>query len=90
MLVLLIMAMTQLSAADDTFSSLLEGLRDALTLDLDQVWFYRFLLSRPVGAYVFGLLAGLGLSLIHISISPLRRPSSPRPPQAALRAGILA
>lgn len=39
-LVLLVMAMTQLSAADDTFSSLLEGLRDALTLDLDQVWFY--------------------------------------------------
>ncbi len=60
MLVLLVMAMTQLSAADDTFSSLLEGLRDALTLDLDQVWFYRFLLSLPVGAYVFGLLAGLG------------------------------
>ena len=59
-LVLLVMAMTQLSAADDTFSSLLEGLRDALTLDLDQVWFYRFLLSLPVGAYVFGLLAGLG------------------------------
>ena len=59
-LVLLIMAMTQLSAADDTFSSLLEGLHDALTLDLDQVWFYRFLLRRPVGAYVFGLLAGLG------------------------------
>ncbi len=60
MLVLLVLAMTQLSAADDTFSSLLEGLRDALTLDLDQVWFYRFLLSLPVGAYVFGLLAGLG------------------------------
>ena len=59
-LVLLVMAMMQLSAADDTFSSLLEGLRDALTLDLDQVWFYRFLLSLPVGAYVFGLLAGLG------------------------------
>ena len=59
-LVLLVMAMTQLSAADDTFSSLLEGLHDALTLDLDQVWFYRFLLSLPVGAYVFGLLAGLG------------------------------
>ena len=59
-LVLLVLAMTQLSAADDTFSSLLEGLRDALTLDLDQVWFYRFLLSLPVGAYVFGLLAGLG------------------------------
>ena len=56
-LVLLVMAMTQLSAADDTFSSLLEGLRDALTLDLDQVWFYRFLLSLPVGAYVFGLPA---------------------------------
>ena len=59
-LVLLVMAMTQLSAADDTFSALLAGLRDALTLDLDQVWFYRFLLSLPVGAYVFGLLAGLG------------------------------
>ena len=59
-LVLLVLAMTQLSAADDTFSKLLEGLRDALTLDLDQVWFYRFLLSLPVGAYVFGLLAGLG------------------------------
>ena len=59
-LVLLVMAMMQLSAADDTFSKLLEGLRDALTLDLDQVWFYRFLLSLPVGAYVFGLLAGLG------------------------------
>ena len=59
-LVLLVMAMTQLSAADDTFSGLLAGLRDALTFDLDQVWFYRFLLSLPVGAYVFGLLAGLG------------------------------
>ena len=59
-LVLLVMAMTQLSAADDTFSRLLEGLRVALTPDLDQVWFYRLLLSLPVGAYVFGLLAGLG------------------------------
>ena len=59
-LVLLVMAMTQLSAADDTFSGLLAGLRDALTFDLNQVWFYRFLLSLPVGAYVFGLLAGLG------------------------------
>ena len=59
-LVLLVMAMTQLSAADDTFSKLLEGLRDALTFDLDQEWFFRFLLSLPVGAYVFGLLAGLG------------------------------
>ena len=38
-LVLLVMAMTQLSAADDTFRKLLEGLRDALTLDLDQVRF---------------------------------------------------
>ena len=59
-LVLLVMAMTQLSAADDTFSNLLAGLRDALTPDLDQEWFFRFLLSLPVGAYVFGLLAGLG------------------------------
>ena len=59
-LVLLVMAMTQLSAADDTFSRLLDGLRDALTFDLDQEWFFRFLLSLPVGAYVFGLLAGLG------------------------------
>lgn len=59
-LVLLVMAMTQLSAADDTFSRLLAGLRDALTPDLDQAWFYRFLFSLPVGAYVFGLLAGLG------------------------------
>ena len=59
-LVLFAMAMTQLSAADDTFSRLLDGLRDALTFDLDQEWFFRFLLSLPVGAYVFGLLAGLG------------------------------
>ena len=49
-LVLFAMAMTQLSAADDTFSRLLDGLRDALTFDLDQEWFFRFLLSLPVGA----------------------------------------
>ena len=59
-LVLLVMVMTQLSAADDTFSDLLAGLRSALTFDLDQEWFFRFLLSLPVGTYVFGLLAGLG------------------------------
>ena len=52
--------MTQLSAADDTFAGLLAGVRQALTLDLDRVWFYRLLCSLPVGAYVFGLLAGLG------------------------------
>ena len=59
-LVLLVLAMTQLSAADDTFSELIDGLRQALTPDLDQPWFYRFLTSLPVGAYLFGLLAGLG------------------------------
>lgn len=59
-LVLLALAMTQLSAADDTFSELLSGLRQALTPDLDQPWFYRLLLSLPVGAYLFGMLAGLG------------------------------
>ena len=59
-LVLLVLAMTQLSAADDTFSELLGDIQRALTPDLDQVWFYRFLMSLPVGAYLFGLLAGLG------------------------------
>ena len=59
-LVLLVLAMTQLSAADDTFGELIDDLRQALTLDLDETWFYRLLASLPVGAYVFGLLAGLG------------------------------
>ena len=59
-LVLLVLAMTQLSAADDAFSALLGDIQRALTPDLDQPWLYRFLLSLPVGAYVFGLLAGLG------------------------------
>ena len=59
-LVLLVLAMTQLSAADDTFSALIGNLRQLLTPDLDQPWFYRFLTSLPVGAYLFGLLAGLG------------------------------
>lgn len=59
-LVLLVLAMTQLSAADDTFSELLGDIQRALTPDLDQPWFYRLLLSLPVGAYLFGLLAGLG------------------------------
>ena len=59
-LVLLVLAMTQLSAADDTFSELLGEIQQALTPDLDQPWVYRFLVSLPVGAYLFGLLAGLG------------------------------
>ena len=59
-LVLLVLAMTQLSAADDTFSELIDGIRQLLTPDLDQPWVYRFLTSLPVGAYLFGLLAGLG------------------------------
>ena len=59
-LVLLVLAMTQLSAADDTFGELIDDLRLTLTLDLDETWFYRLLASLPVGAYVFGLLAGLG------------------------------
>ena len=59
-LVLLVLAMTQLSAADDTFGELIDDRRLTLTLDLDETWFYRLLASLPVGAYVFGLLAGLG------------------------------
>ena len=59
-LVLLVLAMTQLSAADNTFGELIDDLRLTLTLDLDETWFYRLLASLPVGAYVFGLLAGLG------------------------------
>ena len=58
-LVLLVLAAARLSAADDTFSELIDDLRLTLTLDLDETWFYRLLASLPVGAYVFGLLAGL-------------------------------
>lgn len=59
-LVLLAMAMTQLSAADDTFGQLLAQIRSVLTPNLEWTWAFQFLCSLPVGAYVFGLLAGLG------------------------------
>lgn len=59
-LVLLSMAMTQLSAADAGFGRLLTSLRQAVSVELDSGFVFRVLLSLPVGAYLFGLIAGSG------------------------------
>ncbi len=59
-IVLLSMAAAQLSAADDTFRTLLDRLRSHLTFNWNTDLLLRLLLSLPVGAYLFGLLAGLG------------------------------
>lgn len=58
-LVLLSLAATQLSAADDGFGQLLSALRQALSFELDGRVMLRVIISLPVGAYLFGLLAGL-------------------------------
>ena len=50
-------------SADSGFAALLSGVAAFFRLDRDVNWglyFVRFLLSLPVGAYLFGLLAGVG------------------------------
>lgn len=59
-LVLLSMAMTQLSTADSAFAQLLSQLRLAVLPQWDVELVLRLIVSVPVGAYVFGLLGGLG------------------------------
>ncbi len=59
-LALLILSARQLAGADGAFQGLLDRLRLGLNLRIDGDVVGRVLLSLPVGAYVFGLIAGLG------------------------------
>ena len=58
--VLFVMAAGLLMDADADFNSLMGRIGDWFRFDWDPVWFWRFLLSLPVGQYLFGLLAGTG------------------------------
>ena len=58
-LTLLVLSAEQLALADDAFDNLLSRLRLALELELNMDVVVRIILSLPVGAYVFGLIAGL-------------------------------
>lgn len=59
-LALLILAAEELARADRSFDAILDSLRFSLEPDLNTEILIRVILSLPVGAYVFGLLAGLG------------------------------
>lgn len=60
--VLLVLALQFLSGADARFDAAVSGLLTLVTPDWNNVTFvdflYKFILSLPVGAYLFGLLAG--------------------------------
>ena len=58
--VLLAVAIGSLSSADDAFAALFSSLRSVFSIHFEGWTFLlRLMLSLPVGAYVFGLLAGL-------------------------------
>lgn len=57
---LLIMAAGLLITADTGFAKLMSGLADALQFKINADICLYFLLSLPVGAYLFGLIAGSG------------------------------
>ena len=49
-----------LSAADATFNKIIASFLDFLRFDLSAEFIWRVLVSLPVGAYLFGLIAGTG------------------------------
>ena len=58
---LFILAVNLLAGADEGFAGLLSGLTGLFRVDWDgRLFSLRFLFSLPVGAYLFGLLAGTG------------------------------
>ena len=58
---LFVLSVNLLAGADEGFAWLLSGLTGILRVDWDgRLVIFRFLLSLPVGAYLFGLLAGTG------------------------------
>ena len=57
---LLVFAVRELSGADAAFDAAANRLLAALTPQIDELTLWRFLTSLPVGAYLFGLIAGTG------------------------------
>ena len=57
---LLHLAIQSLSGADLAFAEVTEKLLAALTPEFDSIVLWRVLASLPIGAYLFGLLAGTG------------------------------
>ncbi len=57
-IVLFYVAAALLSSADETFNRIIEGFLDFVRFDLSGEFILRLLLSLPVGAYLFGLIAG--------------------------------
>ncbi len=55
---LFVLAAGLLMRADSGFAELLEGLTKSLRIELDEEFVLRLTFSLPVGAYLFGLLAG--------------------------------
>lgn len=59
-LCLLAMAVSELSGADAAFAGAVERFFAALRPELDSLTVFRLLGSLPVGAYLYGLIAGMG------------------------------
>ena len=57
---LFVAAVRLLTAADEGFDALMAWVGDWFRFDWDGEWMLKFLLSLPVGQYLFGLLAGAG------------------------------
>lgn len=57
---LLALAIRNLSGADEAFAEAAEKLLAALTPKFDEIVLWRLLASLPIGAYLFGLIAGTG------------------------------
>ena len=53
-------AVSLLGQADSGFSELTEKIAELFRIEWDENFLFRFFLSLPVGAYLFGLLAGSG------------------------------
>ena len=57
---LLALAVRSLSSTDETFAGAAERIISALRFEVDSLVLWRFAASLPVGAYLFGLIAGTG------------------------------
>lgn len=57
---LLVLAVQELSGADAVFQDGAKRFLALLTPQIDELVLWRFLLSLPIGAYLFGLVAGTG------------------------------
>lgn len=58
--VLLVLALRQLSHADAAFASAAEAILSHLRFQFDSNTFFCVIISLPIGAYLFGLIAGTG------------------------------